>query len=152
MEEQNIFKKLSTKEAIELINLLKNICNNKTLKLPNHGEKMEFDVKSINNDKSFIININHKNIDINKYTFQSRTAINNIPLLRLDVSPNGIHMNPDGSKIYGTHLHIYSEEYEMYNAIEFDINNPNLYNYCIHFFKKFNIIYDNCDIIYQEEF
>ena len=36
--------------------------------------------------------------------------------------------------------------------IEFNINNPDLYEYCLHFFKKFNIIYDNCDIIYQEEF
>lgn len=143
--------KLTTQEAMELIDLLKQICENQNIVLPNHGERTIFNVKAINNQKKFIVNINHDNINENKYSFQARTFENNIPLLRLDVNPNGVHENSDRSKIYGTHLHIYSEEYGIRNAIEFNINNPNLYDYCIAFFEKFNIIERNCDIIYQEE-
>ena len=39
----------------------------------------------------------------------------------------------------------------MQDAIPFDINQPNLYEYCLEFFKKFNIIKDKWNIIYQEE-
>ncbi len=145
-------EKLTTKEALELIDLLKNICEKENLVLPNHGQKSEFYVEADENKKQFIVNINHCNRNINKYTFQSRTALNHIPLLRLDINPNGVHMNPDGKKIYGTHLHIYNQDFGLDEAIKFDINEPNLYNHCLAFFKKFNILHNNCDIIYQEEF
>lgn len=151
-DEQTNFKKLTTKEACELINLLKQICQKKNLELPHSGERIEFNVSAIDNKKKFIININHNNANPEKYTFQGRTLESNVQLLRLDVNPNGEHRNPDGSKICGTHLHIYSEENDMEEAIEFNIDNPNLYDYCIAFFKKFNIIYDDEVILYQEEF
>jgi len=150
--EDNENSKLTTTEAMELIALLKSICSNKDIELPHHGQRITFDVKAIQNNKKFIVNINHSNINPDKYTFQSRITSSNIPLLRLDVSPNGVHQNPDGSKIYGTHLHIYNEDFELGNAIEFNIDNPDLYNYCLAFFKKFNILTDGCGIIYQEEF
>ena len=76
--------------------------------------------------------------------------MNSIPLLRLDIT-NSSHINSDGTKIIGNHLHIYNEETEMLDAIPFDINRPDLYEYCLEFFKKFNIIQDKWNIIYQEE-
>ena len=48
--------------------------------------------------------------------------------------------NPDGEKILGTHIHIYTEEHEMAMAIPFDVNNKDLYQLCYTFFDRFNII------------
>lgn len=39
----------------------------------------------------------------------------------------------------------------MSKALPFDINDKNLYNYCMEFFKKFNILKDTCNIVYQTE-
>lgn len=143
--------KISTIQAIELINLLKHLYNKKFFILPKHGEKTEFLVNSISNNKKFIVNINYANININKYSLQGRTFNDNIPLIRLDITPNGVHQNHDETKIHGNHLHIYNEEYGITDAIPFNIKNPNFRNYCLAFFKKFNIIYDECDIIENEK-
>lgn len=143
--------KISTAEAIELINLLKKLYQEDAITLPKHGNKAEFIVNSISNNEKFIVNINHANINISKYSLQGRTFDGNIPLLRLDITPNGVHQNHDGTKIYGNHLHIYSEKYGITDAIPFNIKNSNYKNYCLSFFKKFNIIYDECDIIEDEK-
>lgn len=39
----------------------------------------------------------------------------------------------------------------MGEAISFNIDNPDLYKYCLAFFEKFNILKDNWELIYQEE-
>lgn len=71
--------------------------------------------------------------------------------MRLDIT-DGSHVNSDGTKIVGNHLHIYNEETEMRDAIPFDVTKPDLYEYCLEFFNKFNIIQDeNNGIIYQLE-
>lgn len=61
-------------------------------------------------------------------------------LLEIDVNPSAIHINPDGEKISGSHLHVYTEEYDTAFAMPFDINNKDLYQLCYSFFKRFNII------------
>lgn len=142
--------KMTTEEAIKLIDMLKERVNNTTLKFPTVGEKIEFEVYAIEEGKKFIININRGAIDNKKCTYQGRTYINSIALLRLDVT-NSFHINPDGTKIQGPHLHIYNEENEMREAIPFNIENPNLYDYCLDFFKKFNLIVENSGILYQME-
>lgn len=143
--------KLTTKEAIELIKMLKEKVNSETIKFPSLGEKIEFDVLAIKDSTKFIININRGAIDKQKCTYQGRTYVNNIPLLRLDVATNACHINPDGTKIIGTHLHIYDEENNLSNAIPFDIDNPDLYKYCLIFFNKFNILKDSYNIDYVDE-
>lgn len=145
------YRKLTTKEALDLIKLLKELCQKKAIVLPNAGEKIEFNVQAIENNNTFIVNVSHNNINNQKYTFQGRTMEHNIPLIRLDINPFGVHQNHDGTKIYGTHLHIYNENYDMGDAIPFSIDNPDLYNYCLAFFKKFNIMTNDNDIIYQEQ-
>lgn len=142
--------KMTTQEAIELINMLKERVNNNTIRFPKIGDKLEFDVQAIREGTKFIVNISRGRIDNKKCTYQGRTYINSIALMRLDIT-NSFHINPDGTKIKGPHLHIYSEENEMREAIPFDIQNADLYNYCLKFFEKFNILENNSGIIYQME-
>lgn len=147
---QNEKIKLTTKEAIELIDMLKQKVNEITLNFPQLGKKLEFDVYAQKDGTKFIVNITRSTIDKEKCTYQGRTYINSIPLLRLDIT-NSTHINSDGKKIIGNHLHIYNENTEMREAIPFDVEDANLYEYCLQFFKKFNIIKENWNILYQIE-
>lgn len=142
--------KLTTEEAKKIIDALKEKVNNSNLVFPTVGKKVEFDVFVKEDGSKCIVNIYRGSIDKKKCTFQGRTYMNSIPILRLDIT-NSPHINSDGTKIVGNHLHIYNEETEMSDAIPFDVNRPDLYEYCLEFFKKFNIIHDNWNIIYQEE-
>ena len=142
--------KLTTEEAIKLIDMLKKKVSNTILNFPKSGEKIEFDVSAVKDATRFIINISRGNVNNKKCTYQGRTYINSTPLLRLDVT-NSFHINPDGTKIQGTHLHIYDEEDEMRKAIPFNIESPDLYEYCLAFFKEFNLLEDSCPIAYQTE-
>ena len=142
--------KLTTEDAKKIIDALKEKVNDSNLVFPTLGKKIEFDVFVKEEGSKCIVNICRGSIDKNKCTYQGRTYVNSIPLLRLDIT-NSPHINSDGTKIMGNHLHIYNEESEMQNAIPFDINRSDLYEYCLEFFKKFNIIQDNWSIIYQKE-
>lgn len=142
--------KLTTEEAIKLIDILKERVSDATLKFPKIGDKVEFEVQAVKDGKKFIVNINRGKIDIKKCTYQGRIYINSIALLRLDVT-NSFHINPDGTKIQGPHLHIYNEENEMREAIQFDIKSADLYDYCLKFFRKFNILEESSGILYQME-
>ena len=128
--------------------MLKERISQEILEFPNIGNKLEFDVFARIEDTRFIINISRGKVDKKKCTYQGRTYLNNIPLLRLDIT-NSFHINPDGTKIKGNHLHIYNEKTEMLDAIPFNINDADLYDYCLEFFKKFNIIQENVGILYQ---
>lgn len=144
---------LTNKEAKELIEMLKKyVDNDSIIQLPNIGRKIEFEVVGKENKNSFIININRMKIDKYKYTFQGRTALENNLLMRLDVGGDTlVHMNPNGTKIKGTHLHIYNENDEMGYAIPFDVNKTDLVETCLKFFEEFHILKDNIKILYQEE-
>lgn len=153
MSKENFKKdipKLSTEEAMELIKMMKEKVTKTNLQFPQRGEKIEFDVFAKKDGTRFVVNIYRGSADKNKCTYQGRTFINNIPLLRLDIT-NSSHRNSDGTKITGNHLHIYNENTELGEAIPFDITRKDLYEYCLEFFKKFNIIEDSCNIIYQTE-
>lgn len=142
--------KLSTKEAIELIDMLKRRVTQNTLQFPKRGEKLEFDVYAVREGEKFTVNVSRGRINSKKCTYQGRTYIGSTPILRLDIT-NGIHVNSDGTKIIGNHLHIYNENSTMGEAIQFDIENADLYIYCLEFFKKFNILQESCNILYQME-
>jgi len=91
-------------------------------------------------DDVFVVNIERKGINAGGASYQGRTRHSGIILMRLDINPTGVHYNPDGEKILGTHIHIYTEEHEMAMAIPFDVNNKDLYQLCYTFFDRFNII------------
>ena len=142
--------KLTTEEAIRLIDMMKKRVIDTTLQFPQLGNKLEFDVFAQKEGAKFIVNITRSSIDKKKCTYQGRTYINSMPLLRLDIT-NSTHMNSDGTKIVGNHLHIYNEDTQMREAIPFDVENADLYVYCLQFFEKFHIMHENCNVQYQME-
>lgn len=143
--------KLSTEEAEKLIRLIKDIVGEKAIEFPKTGENLELYVDAIKTNDKFIANIYHCKSNSKKCTYQGRTKINNIPLIRIDINPNGKHMNTDGTKITGNHIHIYNEITEMGDAISFEEGNEDLYELCMKFFDKFNILKDEVNITYQEQ-
>ena len=149
-ENQDNGIKLTTDEALKLIKELKERVMEASLQFPKLGDKLEFNVYAQRDGSKFLVNITRGSIDKKKCTYQGRTYINSVPLLRLDIT-NSIHMNSDGTKIIGNHLHIYNENTEMREAIPFDVTSLDLYGYCLQFFKKFNILEESCNIIYQME-
>ena len=90
--------KLTTEEAMKIIDALKQKVNETNLSFPQLGKKLEFDVFTKNDGTKCIINIYRSAIDKEKCTFQGRTYINSTPLLRLDIT-NSSHINSDGTKI-----------------------------------------------------
>lgn len=132
---------MTEKEAIELINLLKELVN-KQVYLPQNGMKKDILLKAKSSiiKKEFIININRGSINVNKCSFVARTKGKNELLLRLDVNPTSKHKNPDGEIIQGTHMHIFKEDHEINYAIPFNVDSENLIEACIAFFNHFNVI------------
>jgi len=141
--------KLTKAEAELLIEMMKKTVEKQQLHFPAGKGKLEFDVLGERRTDEFVVNIDRKGINAEGCTYQGRIKSNNTILLRLDVNPTSIHVNPsNGEKIVGSHLHIYSEDYEISEAIPFDPENKGLYDLCFSFFKKFNII-EPPEIVYQ---
>ena len=132
---------LTQKEADKLIEMLKRTVEERII-FPHPKGRVSFTVVGDRREDEFIINIDRKGKAAEKCTYQGRLRQSNQVLMRLDVDPNGRHTNPgeDGTIIYGNHLHIYNEEYEMKYAIPFDIQNKGLYELCYTFFTKFHIM------------
>ena len=142
--------RLTQAEADMLIDMLKRTVEKHSMEFPSIKGKLSFDVIGERRTDLFVVNIDRKGINAQGCTYQGRIKSNNTILLRLDVNPTAIHPNPSsGEKIYGSHLHIYTEEYEMREAIPFDTENKDLYDLCYSFFKKFNII-EPPELIYQQ--
>lgn len=133
--------KLTTSEARTLIDMLKHEVLKQHRKFPEDKTRLEFDVVGTYSRDEFTVTIARKGFDLDGCTYQGRTKSENTVLMRLDVNPTSVHINPiNGEKITGTHLHIYTEEYGDKYAIPFDVNNQNLCEICFTFFEKFNII------------
>lgn len=132
---------MSQEEAEYLIETLKDLLSDE-VEIPLNGERNAYEAVGIpNNRNKFDIYIRRGNINTSKCTFIILSKDTKTCLLRLDVVDKTLsHKNPDGTMIYGTHLHLYKEGYEATYAIEFNLDNPNLVNYCVEFLKKINII------------
>lgn len=128
-------------EADSLISMLKTTVEQYII-LPQTKGSVSFDVVGEKKkDSKFVINIDRKGLDCTGCTYQGRVKQTNQILMRLDVNPTSKHINPgSGEVITGTHLHIFSEQYDMKYAIPFDINNSDLFQTCYTFFEKFNVI------------
>ena len=86
-----------------------------------------------------------------KYEIGARIKKNGILLLELHINPGKPHLNPDGTKLVGSHWHIYTEEF--YRSLAFpadDIKSNDFVNNTIHFLERFNVI-EKPDIHYQLE-
>jgi len=122
-----------------LIEMLKKTVE-KDVSFPSDKGRVEFDVQGDRREDVFAVNISRKGINAESASYQGRVRTRGTILMRLDVNPTAVHPNPDGDKITGTHLHIYTEEHEMAYATPFDIENKDLYQLCFLFFERFNIV------------
>ena len=133
--------KLKKEEADRLVKMLKRKVKEQILNFPVEKESISFDVFGERRDDRLVVSINRSGIDSQSCTFQGRNKANNIIVLRLDINPTARHINPiTGDAIVGSHLHIYSEEFEMREAIPFDVQDKDLFSICLTFFEKFNIV------------
>lgn len=133
--------KLTTQEATQLINMLKQLVE-KNIYFPNQGERKELEAEGVvDQSEKFIISIIRGGRDPKKCSYQARMKTGGTPLLRLDITgPSIAHQNPDGTIIYGPHLLAYNEDFDMKYAVRFDPNDEDLINICFEFFRKFNIM------------
>lgn len=133
--------KLTTQEATQLINMLKQLVE-KNIYFPNQGERKELEAEGVvDQSEKFIISIIRGGRDPKKCSYQARMKTGGTPLLRLDITgPSIAHQNPDGTIIYGPHLLAYNEDFDMKHAVRFDPNDEDLINICFEFFRKFNIM------------
>lgn len=140
---------LTQSEADELLSVLK-ACVEKVVDIPVQGKSEDVNVVSeLNKSDKFIITLNRISTRTNKITFNARYKTGDIVILRLDV--NGPpHTNPDGTKVCGTHLHIYKEGHSVKYAIPYDITNPEFDNLFYEFLDRFNVI-DKPTVKMQQE-
>ena len=132
--------KLSEDDAKKLLSMIKNTIE-KEIQFPSRGEKIEFHAVGETKRDMFSLQIYHSNKNVKKYDFCALIKICNIPLLELHINPGGIHRNPDGKKIVGSHWHIYSEKYGRSMAFPAeDVQSDKFVDNTIMFLKKFNVI------------
>jgi hypothetical protein len=120
--------------------MIKKAVEQQEIEFPSAKGRVEFEVIGNKQDEKFVVNISRKNINSQGASYQGRVSRSGEILMRLDVNPSGKHRNPDGEMIDGTHLHVYTEEHGMTMAVPFDVNNKDLFELCIVFFERFNII------------
>ena len=146
-------KKLTEEEAQQLLTMLK-VTLQEELIFPTKGKSEEFEVEGNLKKELFAVKIFRGSINNKKYNFGARILKKGILLLELHINPSNVHINPDGTKIKGSHWHIYTERYGRTFAIEAeDIEDSKFVEntiILIIFLNKFNII-KRPNVIYQEE-
>ena len=136
-------KKLTEEEAQQLLTMLK-VTLQEELIFPTKGKSEEFEVEGNLKKEVFAVKIFRGSINNKKYNFGARILKKGILLLEL-------HINPDGTKIKGSHWPIYTERYGRTFAIEAeDIEDSKFVENTIIFLNKFNVI-KRPNVIYQEE-
>ncbi len=131
---------LEQADANRLIDMDKILLECNTIKMP--GPDNELNINAISSDKteSFLFDIRRGKIDIRKYKMQNRYSNNEI-LLRLEiVSIKQFHINPDGTKIYGPHIHRYKEGAGDGWATPYNKQFNDFADYIIDFFKMCNVV------------
>lgn len=147
---EGISMALTQSEADRLIEMMKRTVKEQ-IEFPTGKGGVSFNVVGERRNDEFVVNIDRKGKAAEKCTYQGRIWQNNQVLMRLDIDPHGKHTNPgpDGEIIYGNHIHVYSEEYDMKYAIPFDIEDKDLYTLCYTFFEKFHIM-EPPSVFYQQ--
>ena len=131
---------LSTEEARQLIELTKQSLID-ILASPIPGDDVEFDVTSESTRDLFSILIYRGKINKHKYNYGAKIKKNGIILLELHVNAGNKHMNPDGTKISGSHWHYYTQEVGMRNAFAApDINATDFVENTLLFLEKFHVV------------
>lgn len=143
-------EKLSQAEAERLLAMLKKSVL-ESITFPEKGSSIEFDLTGETKSDVFVTKIYRGKISKEKYEIGARIKKNNILLLELHINRNKVHPNPDGTKIYGSHWHIYTEEFGRRFAFQAeDIESDAFVENTILFLDKFNVI-QKPTINYQQE-
>ena len=100
------------------------------------GESVVIDAIGVTENEKFIFDIARGKIDVRKCTFQDRYE-RTIKLLRLDITANGFHYNPDGTRIDGSHIHIYKEGFGDQYAYALPYKNIKTLNHLPSLFGEF---------------
>lgn len=133
-------EKLTQEDAERLLAMLKNSLV-ESITFPSKGEQIEFDLVGDTKKDLFTAKIYRGKVNREKYDINARIKKNNILLLELHISKNKIHSNPDGTKIVGSHWHIYTEEYgRSFAYTADDIESDKFIENTITFLTKFNVI------------
>lgn len=131
---------LTQEEAEALLNMLKRTLE-AVVKFPNLGDKTKFDVEGIESRDEFKIQIYRGSKNPKKYNIGALVLKYNVPLLELHVNPTNVHRNPDGSKIIGSHWHIYSEEHGRGVAIPAEsVESEAFVENTLAFLERFNVV------------
>ena len=143
-------EKLTQEEADILLKMLKKTLVDE-INFPPKGQQIEFNLTGDTKKDIFTTKIYRGKINRDKYEIGARITKNNILLLELHVSPSKVHPNPDGTKITGSHWHIYSEEYGRRFAFPAeDLKSDDFVANTLLFFEKFNVV-DRPSINFQLE-
>lgn len=73
-------------------------------------------------DIEYFLHVYHGKYDTSRFSFHIRFKDNHEHLVRVDVNPAGKHINPDGSVILDSHMHIYNPEYNKKDSFAFPLN------------------------------
>jgi hypothetical protein len=97
-------------EADRLIKMEKHYLGDKTFDFPIGGNQLRIPIVSSDKRNEFVMDANSSCIDFKKYTFGNRTR-DVFVLVRVDILAGGCHVNPDETRIVGSHIHQYREGY-----------------------------------------
>lgn len=138
---------LTQAEAEKLLSMLKKTLQQQ-VSFPTKGEDVQFHVEGDTKRDLFVISLFRGKINHQKYNLGARIHKNGISLLELHINRNGVHTNPDGEKIKGSHWHIYTEEHGRRQAFPIDIDDDLFVETTIMFLEKFNVI-EKPDVLCQ---
>lgn len=108
---------MQQEEADELLAMPKRFRSNEIISLP-AGTRRSFELLGPGDREVFLLDMWRGTIRLTKYRYQTRARITTI-LARLDVNA-APHTNPDGSRVGGTHVHVYRAGFEDKWAYELD--------------------------------
>lgn len=98
-------------EADYLMALPKTFLEGEPIEIGQEGEAIKRELISSDRKERFFLDIWRSGARLGKYTLQNR-ARTIIILVRVDVGDTLEHTNPDGTRVSGSHIHLYREGYD----------------------------------------
>lgn len=104
---------LTQNNADTLLSLPKQRTTDQPYTYPDAGGRLEVPIIAVDRSEQFYLTITPGKYNFYKVSDQLRVKSTNIPLARLDLGESCVHINPDGERITGPHLHTYREGYGL---------------------------------------
>lgn len=129
---------LSQDEAERLIRAIKTAVD-EIFRMPAAGEQHAgFHVKA-DDGEDFTIAVYQGTLNARRHSMSARVTRLGVPLIRLCVN-GSTHNNPDGTRVPGTHWHVYREGYDDWFAYPADIESDGFTEATMALLDKFNVI------------